>query len=484
MSYTEKLKIIDLLQQEINKQGALSTEVKKQINYRFSLDWNYYSNSMEGNTLTKDETRSVMVGNITVGGKPIKDVMEMEGHNHVISEIIRIGKGDARLSEKRIKDIHKGIMYAATPAEKKKIGEWKLKSNFVKNYKGKDFYFTAPEDVPEEIHRLLNKTNAEIDSIVAKKKTAPHPVSVALDFHLKYVSIHPFFDGNGRTSRILCNLILISFGYPPFVIKEDERENYYRYLADIQSEGGDPDLLYEFMADLIIRSQKIVLDAIAGKDISAPEDFDKEIELLKRLQNPPKEVIKKSKKVMQEILKEVYFPLILETDKHLSKLNKLFKSHHWAYFPEPQPPKYGIPMMPEIDTLRNVIQKLYTVTEEKESSYHGFKAVYWLMDYNDQDEFSLEVSFKIRFSETTYQVEIFVGQPMAGGAIMKSLTGLMKTLTKEKTPLDEFKTYYLPETEYTDPVLNEAIKDWAGEASKHALDYIKKKVITQKKNDK
>ena len=116
MSYSEKRKQIDLLQQKIDAHGVLSTEVKKKINYKFRLDWNYYSNSMEGNTLTMDETRSVMVGNINIENKPIKDLLEMTGHDKVITEILRIGKGEIRLSEARIKEIHKGIMHEENDA--------------------------------------------------------------------------------------------------------------------------------------------------------------------------------------------------------------------------------------------------------------------------------------------------------------------------------------------------------------------------------
>src|SRR5689334_15305184 len=124
MSYREKRDQIDQLQQKINAYGELSSEVKKKINYKFRLDWNYYSNTMEGNTLTIDETRSVMVGNITVDGKPIKDVLEMKGHDEVIANILKIGKGELRISEKRILDIHKGIMHEEDESNKKKIGKW------------------------------------------------------------------------------------------------------------------------------------------------------------------------------------------------------------------------------------------------------------------------------------------------------------------------------------------------------------------------
>ena len=178
MSYTEKRNQIDTLQQKINAHGELSPEVKKKINYKFRLDWNYYSNSMEGNTLTMDETRSVMVGNLTVGGKPIKDVLEIKGHDEVISDMLKIGKGELRLSEKRIKEIHKGIMYEEDKEKEKKIGVWKTDPNYVINYKGEKFEFAAPADVPEKMHDLLNKTNAAIDAILQNKKGAPHPIGL------------------------------------------------------------------------------------------------------------------------------------------------------------------------------------------------------------------------------------------------------------------------------------------------------------------
>ncbi len=481
MSYTDKLKKIDTLQEKINSHGEFTSEMKKKINYRFRLDWNYYSNSMEGNTLTKDDTRNLMVDKITVGGKPIKDVMEMQGHDNIISEIIKIGKGNARLSEKRIKEIHKGIMHEVDEVKKKKIGIWKTEPNHIINYKGERFDFTAPTDVADEMHKLLNDTNAAIDAIVSKKKNAPHPVDLALQFHLKYITIHPFYDGNGRTGRILSNLLLISLGYPPFVIKTEERDSYYHYIGDVQCYNGDQHLLFDFIADLVIRSQKLVLNAIEGKDISGPEDFDKEIEMLKRMQKPKKEIIKKSNKVMQKILKDVYFPLLSESDKNLSKLNKLFKEQSWTYFEEPKPPKHNIPLTPTYGSLSNTINIYNTVPTNHGDSYHDFKSAYWLIKYNDQNDFSLEVSFKIHFSDINYKIEVFVGQPFAGATMVKMFTNLINVITKEKTPFDEYKNYHFPVKEYADIVMKETIKDWAAQISKDALDFIKKKVNGKEK---
>jgi Fic family protein len=115
------LNTIDRCQKEISDSGKIPTELLKKINYKFRLDWNYYSNSMEGGTLTRDETRSVMVGNIDVKGKPIKDVMEMNGHDEVVLELLKIGIGQSRISEQRIREIHTGIMYEKIMRKKLKL---------------------------------------------------------------------------------------------------------------------------------------------------------------------------------------------------------------------------------------------------------------------------------------------------------------------------------------------------------------------------
>ena len=83
---------------------------------------------------------------------------------------------------------------------------------------------------------------------------------LAFDFHREFVSIHPFHDGNGRTARIFSNVILLRLGYPPVIVKVEEKEAYNRYLAEIQSYGAQPDLFNEFMAGLLIRSQQSVID--------------------------------------------------------------------------------------------------------------------------------------------------------------------------------------------------------------------------------
>ena len=269
MSLDQKLKQIDEMQRTIAGFGKLPDDVLKKVNYQFRLEWNYTSNSMEGNSLTKSETRSVMIGNITVHGKPIKDLMEVKGHDEVVQSIMKMGRGELNISEKRIREIHTAIMYEEDPAKQAHVGQWKKQNNYLYNYKGERFDFVPPAEVSERMHRLVNWVNAEKGKIARGEQDAMHPVMLALRFNLDFVTIHPFYDGNGRMSRILTNLVLIAYGYPPIYIRENERAPYYQYLADIQGYGGEPDV---FLAGLIIRSQQLIVNAAQGAHPD-PDEF-------------------------------------------------------------------------------------------------------------------------------------------------------------------------------------------------------------------
>ncbi|HXB35902.1 MAG TPA: Fic family protein [Puia sp.] len=334
MFFREKISEIDRLQQSIQEHGKLGRDLLQKINYKFRLDWNYYSNRMEGNTLTLDETKSVMIGNINVHNKPLKDVMEMKGHDEAVQAILKMGKGELNISEGRIKDLHKEIMYEESPTEKAKLGEWKKQPNHVINYRDEKFDFTDPPEVKEEMHALVNWVNAEKEKIDGKKKGALHPVELAFEFHLRYLTIHPFYDGNGRTGRILTNLILISYGYPPIYIKDNEKQSYYRYLADVQGYGADKNLLFELMSDYLVRSLKLVADAIAGKEIEEPEDLDKKIQLLERelsAFDPSNEVkVKFSKKELLSIYDVWLADLTKAAIGVIEKFNKFFMGQEHA----------------------------------------------------------------------------------------------------------------------------------------------------------
>ncbi len=322
MSFEDKLAVIDQMKQQMDAHGPLYAELQKRINYKFRLEWNYNSNIMEGNSLTRQETRSVMVGNITVGGKPLKDVLEMKGHDEVVKEIIKMGQGDLNLSEARIKKMHTEIMHEDDPGKKKFIGIWKTQNNYLFNYKNERVDFVPCSEVKERMHQLVDWLNAEKDKIQRKDKGAMHPIALAFRFHLDYISIHPFYDGNGRTARIFTNLILVAYGYPPLYIKLEEKDRYYQYLADVQEYGGAKDLFYDFMGDMLMRSMHIVLDAIAGKGVEEPDDIDKEIAMWKKeLSVMTDEPVPKSLEIIVDLYNNSISPFI---DRLLIKFHKNF----------------------------------------------------------------------------------------------------------------------------------------------------------------
>lgn len=409
------MKLIQILERltevkaEIDELGKLPKEVLQKINYKFRLDWNYYSNRMEGGTLTREETRSVMVGNITVDGKPMTDVMEMNGHDLVVREILKMGSGEVRISEKRIKDIHKAILKETEDVDRnKQIGIWKLTPNEIINYKGEKISFTAPADVADEMHALLNKTNAQLDAYFAGKKEAQHPLIIASDFHLGFVTIHPFFDGNGRTARILMNLILIACGYPPIIITDTEKLAYYQYLADIQAYGGDKELMYAQMAGLEMRSLMLVLKAAKGEDIEEEDDLDKEINLI-QLQNQNKELTKAPLLVFQvfEVVEEGIWKKLETT---LTKFNKLFSDRRTKRilngYKEEHFPDENVFTNPLLISTKPKERKIfgYDIYEETINSiiwvhtHYGFKGA--------SEITNIEVGLEIDFQASHYDIKL------------------------------------------------------------------------------
>jgi Fic family protein len=154
MKVKTQLDEINELQTRIQSVGDWSEDLKNKINYQFRLAWNFHSNNMEGNTLTEQETRSVMVGNITIHGKPLKDVIEMNGHDEVISKILKMGKGELTISERRIKEIHATILFEGEESKRIAIGQWKTEDNYIYNYRGERFNFTTHREVPVQMHQL------------------------------------------------------------------------------------------------------------------------------------------------------------------------------------------------------------------------------------------------------------------------------------------------------------------------------------------
>jgi len=321
---TDKLAQINAIRAQIEAHGKLTDEILRRIEYRFRLECNYYSNRQEGGTLTRQETRTVMIGSITVSGKPLKDIREMQGHDKAMSDILRIGRGEANLFEKRIMEIHRAIIVEDDPEKQAQVGRWKTDFNEIITPKGEKFGFLPPDEVPEAIHKLLDWLKAELEKNTRNNKNALHPAVLAFEFHHRFLTIHPFHDGNGRTARLLSNLILVAHGYPPFFITDSEKDAYNRYLAELQGYGASPDLFVDFMLGLLIRSLNLVLDVIEGRD-TEQDEWEKKLSLLKTtLAGEPEVKMGRSTQALLQIHEQSLSPLLTLLFERLSEFDDLF----------------------------------------------------------------------------------------------------------------------------------------------------------------
>lgn len=328
MALKDLLQTIDALQQRNAAAGPLSAEVKRRLEHKFRLEWNYHSNVMEGSSLTREETRSIMLRVMNIENKPDKDVMEMRGHDEVITPLLRMAKGEVNLSEARIKEIHKTIIHEEDTEKRKQLGQWKKEQNYVTNYRGERYDFVQPAEVAEAMHQLLDRTKADIDKIERKAKDAPHPALLAFDFHREYVTIHPFHDGNGRTARIFSNLLLMRFGFPPVVIRVRDKNTYNQLLAEVQGYGAPTEAFNEFMGQRLIQSLELVEDAIAGRTIEEEDDLDKRLTLLDKelAAADPNERLERvlSKETLSWMLDTWILPMLQQGIPVAQKFNKYF----------------------------------------------------------------------------------------------------------------------------------------------------------------
>lgn len=279
------LEKIDRLRAEIDKLRPLSPEQEARVMQKFRLDWNYHSNSIEGNSLTYGETIAFLMEGLTAKGKPFKDHLDIKGHNEGIDYLMEIIKNRQHLTEKAIRELHKIILVepyktpAKTPdgqaAEKTvHLGQYKSLPNHVKTPTGEIHYYATPEETPAKMSDLM----AWLQEHQEKKDL--HPVMLAAIFHYRFVAIHPFDDGNGRMSRLLMNLLLMHYHYPPVVIKQQERNAYYYALR--QADAGDLSPFIEFIGENLIHSLEIYLRGARGESIEETGDWEKQVTLLKK----------------------------------------------------------------------------------------------------------------------------------------------------------------------------------------------------------
>lgn len=400
----------------------LKKEDELRIMQKFRLDWNYHSNHLEGNSLTYGETKALIYFGLTAQGKPLKDHFEMTGHDEAVKLIIDIVKQDRPLTENFIRELHKMILKepyevdAITPdgqPTKKRIevGKYKSTPNHVQTKTGEIFRFATPEETPALMKDLLDWYKAQI------KKESFNPILIAAEFHYKFIRIHPFDDGNGRTARLLMNFILMQNRFPPVIIKTDDKANYFSALQ--QADAGILEPFIDYIGKNLVNSLEIMSKGTKGESIEEPDDIDKEINLLEQKLNEVSEPIEisKSKEAILKVFDKSIAPLTRKFIEKAEKFEKFYIKNSFGVWvnngDKPADDKESVIMNAreringDTQSIRpDFIYSVFNQKELPENIYRSlieFKFNYTKYKVSDSKE---EVSFEKFYSEQLTEEEI------------------------------------------------------------------------------
>lgn len=241
----------------LDQHRPLPPELVKNLEDWFRVELTYTSNAIEGNTLTRRETALVLEKGLTVGGKSLREHLEAANHAAAIDWIReRVRQKPAKLGEREILEIHTMILKGNDDTN---AGRYR---NIAVRISGSTVVLPNPAKVPNLM--------AEFAAWLAKSADL-HPVALAAEAHYRLVTIHPFIDGNGRTARLLMNLLLMMAGYPPAIIQKRERLAYLAALEQAQT-GGSKNEYESLICRAADRSLDMYLKAVEGESLMPPED--------------------------------------------------------------------------------------------------------------------------------------------------------------------------------------------------------------------
>jgi len=252
------LQEIAIKKAELDRMRRLKPHALSNLEHSHDLELTYTSNAIEGNTLTAAETTIVIEQGMTVAGKPLRDHLEAIDHHDAIRYVRERARRPETLTETDIRNLHRLVMLRSDPEI---AGRYADQGRYVLTDSGRH---TFPS--PAEIPALMGDFAAWLHGAVNAPETA-------FTAHRRLVDIHPFNDGNGRTARLLMNLILIRGGYPPVSVRPADRVAYLQALQRPQDGGGEAAfdrLLLERLSTTLDEYLDAIRDAIAARGTPAP----------------------------------------------------------------------------------------------------------------------------------------------------------------------------------------------------------------------
>lgn len=217
---------------ELDRLRPLSHDVIASLQKYYDVELTYTSNAIEGNTLTLRETAEVIEHGITVGGKNLRDHLEAVDHYEALQWMRDLAGHETPIGEAVVRELHRRIVARSQPD----IAG--IYSRFPRRIAGS----AVPFPNPVKITGLMQEFGAELE-------TAPRTPAAAFEAHFRLTAIHPFGDGDGRTARLLMNLLLLRGGYPPVAVRPEDRSHYLEALE----QGSLADDLRDFQSLMHVR---------------------------------------------------------------------------------------------------------------------------------------------------------------------------------------------------------------------------------------
>jgi Fic family protein len=221
---------VDELKTELSNKRPLPKEALNKIQEALDIEYTYESNRIEGNTLTLQETALVVNEGVTIGEKPMREHLEAINHAEAIAFIKEIAQDKIEITERLIKEIHAIILHAI---DRSNAGRYRTVPVMIS---GSTHIPPQPYLIEPQMEAFIRNYNDMVDK-------NEHPVIIAAYLHDELVKIHPFIDGNGRTSRLLMNLYLLSKGYIIVNLKGDNesKRKYYEALEKSHTQNNPID---------------------------------------------------------------------------------------------------------------------------------------------------------------------------------------------------------------------------------------------------
>jgi Fic family protein len=235
---------IDAKRDAIDQRRPLSAGEAARLREYLDVEWTYHSNSIEGSTLTRQETLVVLKHGLTVGGKSLVEHLEAINHKRAIDFVGQLASQPQPPAENDIQAIHRLVLQS-------------IDDENAGVYHRRQVYIAGSEHVPPSPGAVPGRM-AEFAEWLARSGDL-HPVIRAAHAHFWLVDIHPFVDGNGRVARLLMNLLLLQSGYPIAIIRTEERMAYYDALETGHAGRLDDFLL--LVARAVDRTADLLLSA-------------------------------------------------------------------------------------------------------------------------------------------------------------------------------------------------------------------------------